>query len=390
MLPCAGQGALAIETRGDDAALHRAARIADRSRHAPRRRRRAGGVARSRRQLQHAARRARRRGAAARSRSTRPSAIPRTAPRRCCARARPARSATSVPPRHSAVASPRRCLRPARRRTWPPPNDSAPAPTCRDHGSDRARPRHAPGRAGRAVGRASCAQRGIAAEALPLIEIAPARGCGGAARGVGRSRGVPAGRLRQRQRGAALLRRSGRPSAAWPGRRRRRRARQRHRRRAARCRRAARAIVTPAADAAQFDSESLWARLQARDWRGARVLVVRGDGGRDWLGERLVAAGAQRRHGERVSTPRRRASPVPRAIASTPRSPTPMRSGCSAARRRSPTSSRRPAPGRFAAARAVATHPRIAARARGLGFAVVVEAAPGLDAVIACLQSIQP
>jgi uroporphyrinogen-III synthase len=46
--------------------------------------------------------------------------------------------------------------------------------------------------------------------------------------------------------------------------------------------------------------------------------------------------------------------------------------------------------GRFAAARAVATHPRIAARARSLGFAVVVEAAPGLDAVIACLQSMPP
>ena len=47
-------------------------------------------------------------------------------------------------------------------------------------------------------------------------------------------------------------------------------------------------------------------------------------------------------------------------------------------------------PGRFRAARAVATHPRIAARARSCGFRVVVEAAPGLEAVIACLQSMPP
>ena len=45
---------------------------------------------------------------------------------------------------------------------------------------------------------------------------------------------------------------------------------------------------------------------------------------------------------------------------------------------------------RWDAARALATHPRIAARAKRLGFGVVVEAAPGLDAVIACIQSIGP
>ena len=126
------------------------------------------------------------------------------------------------------------------------------------------------------------------------------------------------------------------------------------------------AIVTPAADAAQFDSESLWARLQGRDWRGARVVVVRGDGGRDWLGERLVAAGA------RVDT----VSAYPVWLFSSSEAIANLEQAAGA--------------GRFAAARAVATHPRIAARARGLGFAVVVEAAPGLDAVIACLQSIQP
>jgi uroporphyrinogen-III synthase len=53
-----------------------------------------------------------------------------------------------------------------------------------------------------------------------------------------------------------------------------------------------RLLVEPAADAAVFDSEALWARLSSRDWTGRRVLVVRGEEGRDWLAETLRARGA--------------------------------------------------------------------------------------------------
>ena len=42
-----------------------------------------------------------------------------------------------------------------------------------------------------------------------------------------------------------------------------------------------------------FDSEALWQRLRERDWQGRRVLVVRGENGRDWLGEQLRSRGAQ-------------------------------------------------------------------------------------------------
>jgi uroporphyrinogen-III synthase len=52
-------------------------------------------------------------------------------------------------------------------------------------------------------------------------------------------------------------------------------------------------IVEPAREAARFDSEALWQRLRHRSWAGAHVLVVRGDGGREWLGEQLRDAGAQ-------------------------------------------------------------------------------------------------
>jgi uroporphyrinogen-III synthase len=50
------------------------------------------------------------------------------------------------------------------------------------------------------------------------------------------------------------------------------------------------AVVEPAGEV--FDSEALWLRLAERDWSARRVLVLRGEGGRDWLAERLRAAGA--------------------------------------------------------------------------------------------------
>jgi uroporphyrinogen-III synthase len=53
------------------------------------------------------------------------------------------------------------------------------------------------------------------------------------------------------------------------------------------------AIVAPPADAAQFDSEALWACLSAEPWAGRRVWIVRGEGGRDWLASRWAEAGAQ-------------------------------------------------------------------------------------------------
>jgi len=52
------------------------------------------------------------------------------------------------------------------------------------------------------------------------------------------------------------------------------------------------ALVEPAADAPAFDSEALWSRVSAQDWSGRRVLVVRGEDGRDWLADTLRSRGA--------------------------------------------------------------------------------------------------
>lgn len=50
--------------------------------------------------------------------------------------------------------------------------------------------------------------------------------------------------------------------------------------------------LRPADDAEQLDSESLWAVLRGEPWARRRVLIVRGEGGRPWLAERLTEAGA--------------------------------------------------------------------------------------------------
>lgn len=52
-------------------------------------------------------------------------------------------------------------------------------------------------------------------------------------------------------------------------------------------------IVQPPADSASLDSEHLWPLLSGLPWAGRQVLLLRGDGGRDWLAERLREQGAQ-------------------------------------------------------------------------------------------------
>jgi uroporphyrinogen-III synthase len=148
-------------------------------------------------------------------------------------------------------------------------------------------------------------------------------------------------------------------------------------------------IVEPAADAAQFDSESLWAELAPLPWQGARVLVVRGDGGRDWLVERLRGAGAE----VQTLAAYRRAPPRPDAAEralldaalAAPQAALWWFSSSEAidnlAALVGPTHDWR-------AARALATHPRIAARARALGFGTVHEVRPAPGDVLQALDTI--
>jgi uroporphyrinogen-III synthase len=153
------------------------------------------------------------------------------------------------------------------------------------------------------------------------------------------------------------------------------------------------AIVEPAADALQFDSESLWAELSARPWQGRSVLIVRGDGGRDWLADTLRSAGAQV---ELLGAYRRVASKPDAAqralLAAAVDAPAEhlwLFSSSEAIDRLAALCPQLDAAA-WGPAHAIATHPRIADRARALGIGAVHASRPGIDAVIACIQSIRP
>lgn len=54
-------------------------------------------------------------------------------------------------------------------------------------------------------------------------------------------------------------------------------------------------VLAPDVEAAQFDSEALWPLLMqvVQEWRGQPAMLLRGQGGREWLADRLRAQGAQ-------------------------------------------------------------------------------------------------
>ena len=147
-------------------------------------------------------------------------------------------------------------------------------------------------------------------------------------------------------------------------------------------------LLTPPDSAATFDSEALWAVLRPRlDWTGRDVLVVRGEGGRDWLADTL------RQHGAHVHFVEayRRTVPVLDAAAyrllkqalALPAAYCWLFSSSEAVGHL-PTL----APGAdWRQAVALASHPRIAQTAKRLGFGRVQQVAPAPGAVAAALRS---
>jgi uroporphyrinogen-III synthase len=147
-------------------------------------------------------------------------------------------------------------------------------------------------------------------------------------------------------------------------------------------------VVAPPEDAAQFDSEALWAVLEPmRTWAGQRVGIVRGDGGREWLATQLRAAGARvdfvqsyvrsapcLNAEEQALLARALAQPASYAwLLSSSESIEHLQALAPAAEWR--------------AALAMASHPRIAECARELGFGQVIELKPSPEAVAEALVS---
>ena len=156
-------------------------------------------------------------------------------------------------------------------------------------------------------------------------------------------------------------------------------------------------IDAPAADASQFDSEALWHVIGQRDWQGGRVLVVRGQSsgtfgntsGRDWLVRQWQAAGAtvdfvgvyQRR------APELNEMQVTRARQASTDGSVWLFSSSEAVANLVDRADLKNVDWRQA--RAVATHPRIVDAARAAGWGVVVASRPALTDIRQALGSIE-
>jgi uroporphyrinogen-III synthase len=139
--------------------------------------------------------------------------------------------------------------------------------------------------------------------------------------------------------------------------------------------------VAPAAP--PFDSTALWACLRDEDWRSRAVLVVRGDGGREEFAQAVAGSGAV----VQWVTAYRRGAPqwsahdrsLCAAALDAPHEHLWLLSSGEALGHLASL-----APGaQWGTSQAIASHARIAEKARALGFGRVTEVPPTLDAVVA-------
>ncbi len=160
-------------------------------------------------------------------------------------------------------------------------------------------------------------------------------------------------------------------------------------------------VDTPPEQAGQFDSEALWQQVHGQVQPGDMVLIVRGDSlaadgrsagdndqgvGREWLAECLRQSGAQV---DFVVAYQRGAPawiPAQRLLAQSAATDGTIWLFSSA---EALGNLQGLLPGQdWSTARAVATHPRIAAAALGLGFGVVVQTRPTWEEVVASVESL--
>ncbi len=161
-------------------------------------------------------------------------------------------------------------------------------------------------------------------------------------------------------------------------------------------------IDAPPVHTAQFDSEALWAVVGSHIRPGWRVLVVRGEQGgsdsatapdpgrpgvgRDWFADQVRGAGGVVEFV--VSYQRRCPALQPQTVAQVERWVA-ERAVWLFSSSEAVANLRHLLPAQdWRGARAVATHPRIAAAAREAGFAVVCESRPVLAAVVASIESL--
>ena len=153
-------------------------------------------------------------------------------------------------------------------------------------------------------------------------------------------------------------------------------------------------IDSPAPDATQFDSESLWQQVATQVRAGDRILIVRGcsEGaepgpgiGRDWLARQIEQAGATVEFVVAYTRGAPRLTPEQTTLAHAAAGDGSWWLLSSSEALAHLASA---APGlALHTARALATHPRIAQAARAAGFGSVHECRPALDDVVASIES---
>ena len=162
------------------------------------------------------------------------------------------------------------------------------------------------------------------------------------------------------------------------------------------------ALVTPPAEAPQFDSEHLWPVLATTDWRGRSALIVRGadegDGaesgqgaGRHVLGEYLRQAGARVDHVAAYQRGLPALVPSERELLAQalqhPESHVWLLSSSQAVDHLQQLCAVHGLPGDTLGC-AVATHPRIAEAARAAGFHPVHTVRPDVDTLVTQLHAL--
>jgi uroporphyrinogen-III synthase len=153
--------------------------------------------------------------------------------------------------------------------------------------------------------------------------------------------------------------------------------------------RAAGVTLTVAPAEPPFDSAALWSRLCREEWNGREVLIVRGDGGRDEFASSLRAAGANVHFVQAYARTAPRWHADERALAqaalAAPHAHLWLLSSGEAIEHLAVL-----LPGAdWGRSRAIASHPRIAERARRAGFGRVIEAPPTLEAQLAAIASVE-
>ena len=147
-------------------------------------------------------------------------------------------------------------------------------------------------------------------------------------------------------------------------------------------------IVQPA-PGEPSESEALWRQVAGQGWRSRQVLIVRGEDGRNWLAQQFEQAGAS----VEFLVAYQRRLPVlevdsVQLLASAlddPRGHVWVFSSSEAVAHLQVLSPQAD----WSASRAVATHGRIAAAARSAGFAQVLEISPEVEALVACCAHLE-